>query len=716
MSTRNDRISLLDAQSRRSASVSPEARRVSSLTPPREPSLKPSARPSARASTRPTSSFDLDEELWFGLSDEVGKEEAKRSLAATVARELGVRAAPTTVAAIGALDLDTAPVDDIIKVFEADPALAARVLSVVNSAGYALSYRCRSIRHAVVMLGVRAVASLATASSFMDFLTHDSEVSEALTAHAHDVAVLSAHLAFLSGESREQAYAIGLLHDIGRSMLLQSEEQRYQPLGALTDESNVAEREREEFGFDHAMLGSTVLRAWQIPDPIPTIVAYHHAPQRLYAKGGREAALVCILRLADRLAPALRAYHEPDPEAVAAVIAEPSHDILGLDAKQVSAAWTSLRAVVLEERSPGDGPIRTLAPAAQKPEDEAPPSATIVEAPARLLCTKCAQPTLGDECPACKRALCRDHLPDNAVCEACEAAVTAARHDDRWLQGLFRATVGASGGLLVVLASLLVVRLIGRVSSLLEMAFFVLAAAMVVFGVNAAFRAFHVRMRALGRQGGRSDVAPRPSLIVNASETPPNMNLREDEIATAVERQVFRATAIGNLMEKVRSLSPPAPRDPSIPPSAGVPLVRGIFGEPGMPISITMPPQSGSPSNAPSERPKARRTRKPPAGDLATTAATTDTATTDGASAPTDVSAAKPKRRAKTKTAPPSEGVVTSAPTPSEKPKSRPRKSRAAAPPEAPPDSAVTRIGSTLPEGALEDEGPKRSRRPRKAM
>ncbi|MBK7398108.1 MAG: hypothetical protein IPJ34_17870 [Myxococcales bacterium] len=200
------------------------------------------------------------------------------------------------------------------------------------------------------------------------------------------------------------------------------------------------------------------------------------------------------------------------------------------------------------------------------------------------------------------------------------------------------------------------------------------------------------------------------------------MNLREDEIATAVERQVFRATAIGNLMEKVRSLSPPAPRDPSIPPSAGVPLVRGIFGEPGMPISITMPPQSGSPSNAPSERPKARRTRKPPAEvattDLETTSAATSAATTDAASdAAGDASAvAKPQRRAKTKTAPPSESVVTSAPTSSEKPKSRPRKSRAAAPPEAPPDSAVTRIGSTLPEGALEDEAPKRSRRPRKAM
>jgi len=702
VSTRNDRISLLDAPSRR-PSVSPEARRVSSLTPPRrEPSRRPTANPAA---------FDLDEELWFGLSDEVGKEEAKRSLAATVARELGVRAAPTTVAAIGALDLDTAPVDEIIKVFEADPALAARVLSVVNSAGYALSYRCRSIRHAVVMLGVRAVASLATASSFMDFLTHDSEVSEALTAHAHDVAVLSAHLAFLSGESREQAYAIGLLHDIGRSMLLQSEEQRYQPLGALTDESSVAEREREEFGFDHAMLGSTVLRAWQIPDPIPTIVAYHHAPQRLYAKGGREAALVCILRLADRLAPALRACREPDPDAVAAVIAEPSHDILGLDAKQVSAAWSSLRAVVLEERAPGDGPIRTLAPAAPKADEEVAP-VTIVEAP-RLLCTRCAQPTLGDECPACKRSLCRDHLPDNSVCEACEAAVAAARRDDRWLQGLFRTTVGASAGLLVVLAALLVVRLIGRTSSLLEMAFFVLAAAMVAAGVNAAFRAFHVRMRALGRQGGRSDAAPRPSLIVNASETPPNMTLREDEIATAVERQVFRATAIGNLMEKVRSLSPPALRDPSIPPSAGVPLVRGIFGEPGMPISITMPPGSSAsvaPSVAPDAgRPKGRRSKKPPAAS--------PEATEPPASA-------KPKRRARSKTAPPSEGVVTSA-TPA--PSQRPRKSRAAAPapapapapdasPDAPPDSAVTRIGSTLPERAFEEETPKRSRRPRKAM
>lgn len=704
-----------------------EAGRVSGLTleSRRPPATGP--RPASSTSVRP--GFSLDEELWFGLSDEVGKEEAKRSLAATVARELGVRAAPTTVAAIGALDLDTAPVDAIIKVFEADPALAARVLSVVNSAGYALTYRCRSIRHAVVMLGVRAVAALATASSFMDFLTTDSETAERLTAHAHDVAVLSAHLAFLSGESREQAYAIGLLHDLGRSMLLQSEEQRYQPLAHLGDESVLADREREEFGFDHAILGASVLRAWQIPDPIPTVVGHHHAPHRVYAKGGRDAALTCILRLADRLAPALRASATPDGDALAAVIAEPSQDILGLDARQVEAAWSALRAVVLEERQPGDAPLRSLTPSRRPDEEPATdeaagpvfPDVVIQEAPSRLLCSACAQPTLGDECPACHRALCRDHLPHGSVCNACEAAVREARRKDPWLSRLQIGAVVASVGILAVLVSLLIVRLIGRTSSLLELGFFVLAAALVAFAVNAALRAFQVRMRVLGRQRP-VEAAARPSLIVHASETPPDVKLREEDVTTAVERQVFRATAIGNLMERVRSLQPPALRDPSIPPSAGVPTVRGIFGDaplasapslaPAADEGASPPPPASEVSSTDTPAPEARRpkrTRKPPAEGT------------------------KPRKRRNTlpvgaKVEPEivapavslAPEVITSAP-----PLDKPRQSRTRRPKvgfdmtdrseTAPPDSAVTRIGSTLPPSPDATVAPKKRSRARKA-
>jgi HD-like signal output (HDOD) protein len=510
--------------------------------------------------------FTIDEDLWFGCASDPGDGAAKRSLSASVARELGVRAAPTTAAALAALDLDAAPIDRVIEIFESDPALAARVLSVVNSSGYALSYRCRSIRHAVVMLGAPAVASIATAASLSSVFVHGHEAAEALAARAHDVALLAAHLAFLAGESREQAYATGLLCDLGRAMLLQSEPDRYGAICREEDDSSIVPRERETFGFDHASLAGCVLRAWRIPAPIPRVIACHHAPQPLYAAGGREAALVCILRLADRLAPALRASPTPDPETMLAIAAEPSADLLDLETQSLSASWTALRAVLMEPASPEANARRhSLLPSPASIALQAPPSIALLpanDAHAPMRCVRCTQPTLGDECPACRRPLCRDHLPAGNVCEACEYAAAAARASDPSLRAILGATALAGAGWLALLVALAVRRVGGHAAPELDVSFVVTSLVMALFAAGAALRAYQVRMAALSERAGAAEAeARRASLVPDALHTTDATDAQTEELAWSAEQHALRAATLGDVLgrkiEEARSTPPP---------------------------------------------------------------------------------------------------------------------------------------------------------------
>jgi len=245
------------------------------------------------------------EELWFGEDDQAAANaKAAESLAAHLAALEGLRPFPVVVqkviACVSHPDFKMEQVRDLI---EEDPALAARILRVANSAAFQTRLPCATIQDAIVRMGARAVTDLATGLAAMTAFADVKGAGKAVREHCVGTAVIVRSLAYHMDDSTAPgvAFLAGLLHDIGILLIMQTRHQTYADLvgTAIGRSDELHLREREFLGYDHAVLGGHVLAKWGLPDPLPKVVAWHHQPARASEAGNPVAILVALLRLAD---------------------------------------------------------------------------------------------------------------------------------------------------------------------------------------------------------------------------------------------------------------------------------------------------------------------------------------------------------------------------------------------------------------------------------
>ncbi len=150
---------------------------------------------------------------------------------------------------------------DLTKVVMADPALSAAVLRAANSAHLGYSGRIGGIRQAAVMLGGSLVGSLA-ASRVADlvFDTRPREYPDWFWLHSVAVACGASVIARHLGESVDEAYSAGILHDIGH-LLGASNAPDAEPGLSLTSPEERAES------------GARLLKRWNMPDRIVAAAA-----------------------------------------------------------------------------------------------------------------------------------------------------------------------------------------------------------------------------------------------------------------------------------------------------------------------------------------------------------------------------------------------------------------------------------------------------------
>jgi putative nucleotidyltransferase with HDIG domain len=229
---------------------------------------------------------------------------AARSMAATLSRVCGVKAFPASVRHLATLASRDAGVAEVALAVEKDPALATRVLRMVNSAAYALMRRCGSVRHAVALLGPARVVQLAQATAALQMVQSPTPEAERLVAHSFTVALVGRTIAGFCGLPADEAFTFGLLHDIGKLLLLQGAAEGYRALlaDAPQEPDSVHELEREHYGFDHAALGAFVLASWDMPTSIVQTVRLHHRFDDADAIGGDVAVRVALLRVAGAMA------------------------------------------------------------------------------------------------------------------------------------------------------------------------------------------------------------------------------------------------------------------------------------------------------------------------------------------------------------------------------------------------------------------------------
>jgi putative nucleotidyltransferase with HDIG domain len=189
-------------------------------------------------------------------------------------------------------------IDRIVELIQHDPSLTAEVLKRCNSAYFAGAQKVSDIFQAVMRVGfyemycvvlstvgTRAM-SLAKSGSGLD--------AQVMWEHAVITALAAGALAPHANEEEAVCFTAGLLHDIGKLVIVSAVPVEYAGIlgRAGTHGAGLAETEKEVLGLTHADVGARLLSIWGFPQNVVLAVKYHHGSPSATASFEQLAACI----------------------------------------------------------------------------------------------------------------------------------------------------------------------------------------------------------------------------------------------------------------------------------------------------------------------------------------------------------------------------------------------------------------------------------------
>jgi HD-like signal output (HDOD) protein len=160
-----------------------------------------------------------------------------------------------------------------------DPALTTKILQMVNSALYGFPGRISSVNHAVMLLGLNVVKGLLLSVSVFEIM-HKAMIG--LREHSIGVAIASKVIAQKKGlKEPEEVFVAGLLHDVGKVILILMYPDEYDKAVKESEASAIAifDTERNHFSETHAAVAGWLSEKWHFPKKLCDCLANHHRPQ-----------------------------------------------------------------------------------------------------------------------------------------------------------------------------------------------------------------------------------------------------------------------------------------------------------------------------------------------------------------------------------------------------------------------------------------------------
>ncbi len=177
------------------------------------------------------------------------------------------------------------------------PKVAAEVVRVSNSALHGMEGKINRLERAVLILGMRTVADIASAllvAGRMKNMDVGELRGDAIWTHSLEIGVCAQLVARSLGLPLEsEAYRAGLLHDLG---ILEMHEAHGAPYAQLVANcqrkgSSLVKAEQESYGETHASRLLSAAANWGFPEILCEAIGYHDTPSEA-PKASRTLAML----------------------------------------------------------------------------------------------------------------------------------------------------------------------------------------------------------------------------------------------------------------------------------------------------------------------------------------------------------------------------------------------------------------------------------------
>jgi putative nucleotidyltransferase with HDIG domain len=210
------------------------------------------------------------------------------------------------------IEQEDADISVLAKKVSHDQALTAKTLRLANSSTHGLQVKVTTIQQAITFLGFQTTRNLITAAAITGCFAEGQCAGfsdKAFWRHSIATAACARVLARRMRFNQDYAFTAGLLHDIGRLVLVSTHPERYAEVIAwrAAHDSELLDAERAVLGVDHLAAGIALAEHWNFSDTMKLAIAHHHAPD---ADGA--GFLATIIHVANAIVHALDIAGEQD--------------------------------------------------------------------------------------------------------------------------------------------------------------------------------------------------------------------------------------------------------------------------------------------------------------------------------------------------------------------------------------------------------------------
>lgn len=198
-------------------------------------------------------------------------------------------------------------IDQINQLVRVDYSTIMRIFCIANSAVVGTEEKILKINDAITTLGHVEISRILNTNRDASYFPGFPRQLFSLTAfwnHCISTAIAAEVLAAcINQKDTERYFLSGLLHDIGRLIMLITMPKQYaiSMLEGRQKNRSLQSQELRIFGFDHTEVGVEAIRHWNLPHFLEEPIEFHHSPSDSH----QQTSLTVITHLADALTHAL---------------------------------------------------------------------------------------------------------------------------------------------------------------------------------------------------------------------------------------------------------------------------------------------------------------------------------------------------------------------------------------------------------------------------